>query len=251
MEFSREENVQIQELRFFKVILRATLKAKKLKIPRLFARNCGGNLDGKATLLDPKGLSWDMKIVKNGDDGETFWFKDGWQAFAIYYSLSHGDFVVFHYSGRSSSSSSHEFYVIVFDGKKGKEMNFVDYPLMKRNGSSSNVPQKYPSFRIKFTPSLVDSKLMNIPQSFYEEHMRSNENMGVVQFGVGRKRWEVQLRPYGHGHKYMRVSCREWRRFLVENSVKQGDLWEFKLVDQSTADGMLLLQAKILYLNAE
>ncbi|CAN1150364.1 hypothetical protein LINPERHAP2_LOCUS17522 [Linum perenne] len=232
MEFSREENVQIQELRFFKVILRATLKAKKLKIPRLFARNCGGNLDGKATLLDPKGLSWDMKIVKND-----------------YYSLSHGDFGVFHYSGRCSSSSSHEFFVIIFDGKKGKEMDYVDYPLMKRNGSSSNVLQKYPSFKIKFAPTHF-AKRMSIPQKFYEEHMKSNE-MGVVQVGVGRKRWEVQLRPYGHGRKYMQVSGGEWRRFLVENSVNQGDVWEFELVDQSTPDGMLLLQATMLDLVAE
>ncbi|CAN1257717.1 hypothetical protein LINPERPRIM_LOCUS9678, partial [Linum perenne] len=147
-----------------------------------------------------------------------------------YYSLSHGDFVVFHYSGRSSSSSSHEFFVIIFDGKKGKEMDYVNYPLMKRNGTSSNVPQKYLSFKIKFAPTHL-TKRKNIPLKFYEKHMKSNE-MGVVQVGVGRKRWNVELRPYGH--KYMQVSGGEWRRFLVENSVKQGDVWEFEMVDQST-----------------
>ncbi|CAN1218269.1 B3 domain-containing protein At4g01580 [Linum perenne] len=249
MEFSREEeeNVQVQELTFFKVIRGASLRAKKLMLPKKFARDCGGKLSGKATLLDPNGLSWDMKIVKERGATEKFWFKNGWKDFADYYSLSHGDFVVFHYKGRRSSRSSHEFSIIIFDGEAEKEM---DYPLMTRNGSSSsnNIPQKYPSFTYTFTTTSCRHKLMNIPVDFYEEHMKKNEVMRMIQIGIGRKRWNVQMHPCGQ--KYMRVYGKVWKRFVEENSVKEGDICKFKLVDEN-ADGMLLLQATIFHRSAE
>ncbi|KAJ4843263.1 hypothetical protein Tsubulata_009866 [Turnera subulata] len=61
----------------------------------------GASLANVVVLKVPGGEEWQVEVSRcNGD----VWFQDGWQAFADFYSLGHGNFVVFNYQGNSQFS---------------------------------------------------------------------------------------------------------------------------------------------------
>ncbi|KAK1559681.1 hypothetical protein Q3G72_017220 [Acer saccharum] len=102
---------------FFKVILAATLQDKKLRIPEKFVRKFGDELSDVASLRDPNGQVWHVKLVK---DGKEIWFHDGLHDFVKYHSICVGHFLVFKYAKNSN------FHVLVFD-KTACEVQYPDY----------------------------------------------------------------------------------------------------------------------------
>ncbi|KAI9182689.1 hypothetical protein LWI28_027902 [Acer negundo] len=102
---------------FFKVILPATIEEKKMRIPEKFVRKFGDELSDVASLRDPNGQVWHVKLVK---DGKEIWFHDGLLDFVKYHSICVGHFLVFKYAKNSN------FHVLVFD-KTACEVQYPDY----------------------------------------------------------------------------------------------------------------------------
>ncbi|EXC35446.1 B3 domain-containing transcription factor VRN1 [Morus notabilis] len=100
---------------FFKIILKETLNNNKLQIPNKFLRLYGDTLSGKVCLELPCGLRWEVRLTKS--NGKV-WMDKGWTDFSKYYSLGHGDLLVFRYEGNS------KFHVLIFD----KSTTEIDYP---------------------------------------------------------------------------------------------------------------------------
>ncbi|TYH37960.1 hypothetical protein ES332_D12G077100v1 [Gossypium tomentosum] len=100
---------------FFKIILEATIRDKKLGIPRKFVRKYGKGLSSSVLLTVPSGDTWHAQLTKS--DG-VVWFQNGWQAFAEYYSLQYGHFLVFRYEGNG------KFLVLIFDMSASE----IEYP---------------------------------------------------------------------------------------------------------------------------
>ncbi|KAK8321054.1 hypothetical protein V6Z11_A12G077200 [Gossypium hirsutum] len=100
---------------FFKIILEATIRDKKLGIPRKFVKKYGKGLSSSVLLTVPSGDTWHAQLTKS--DG-VVWFQNGWQAFAEYYSLQYGHFLVFRYEGNG------KFLVLIFDMSASE----IEYP---------------------------------------------------------------------------------------------------------------------------
>lgn len=64
----------------------------------------------------PSGAMWQVELFKSDDEA---WFQNGWQEFADYYCLEHGDLLVFEYEGNS------QFTVIIFDPSATE----IEYPI--------------------------------------------------------------------------------------------------------------------------
>ncbi|XP_024030899.1 B3 domain-containing transcription factor VRN1-like [Morus notabilis] len=100
---------------FFKIISIDTLRDNKFQIPNRIVNKCGGTLSIPVLLKLPCGLKWKVRLTKC--DGKV-WIDKGWRDFLKYYSLGHGDLLVFKYEGNS------QFHVLIFD----KSTTEIDYP---------------------------------------------------------------------------------------------------------------------------
>ncbi|XP_038702135.1 B3 domain-containing transcription factor VRN1-like isoform X2 [Tripterygium wilfordii] len=107
---------------FFKIILEDTIREGKLGLPRDFVKKSGRSLPSLVILKVPTGAVWPVELAKR--DGK-FWFQNGWQEFAGYYSLDYGHMLVFEYDGCS------HFHVIIFD----KSATEIKYPCDDTNCS--------------------------------------------------------------------------------------------------------------------
>ncbi|KAK0580941.1 hypothetical protein LWI29_007917 [Acer saccharum] len=87
------------------------------RIPEKFVRKFGDELSDVASLRDPNGQVWHVKLVK---DGKEIWFHDGLHDFVKYHSICAGHFLVFKYAKNSN------FHVLVFD-KTACEVQYPDY----------------------------------------------------------------------------------------------------------------------------
>ncbi|PKI58505.1 hypothetical protein CRG98_021107 [Punica granatum] len=112
---------------FFKIILHATIQSGKLIIPKKFIRKYGAELSKSNVMLlkVPSGDAWEVELMKK--DGMV-WLGNGWRDFVYFYSVKHGDFLVFWYK----SGSSNEFDVILFN----KSATEIEYPLKSPMTSS-------------------------------------------------------------------------------------------------------------------
>ncbi|KAF2318705.1 hypothetical protein GH714_010210 [Hevea brasiliensis] len=90
--------------------------ADKVKgIPRKFMRQYGNGLLSPVILNVPSGAKWRVELLNcNGD----VWLGKGWRDFSNYYSLDHGNFLVFKYEGDC------QFRVLIFD----KSTLEIEYP---------------------------------------------------------------------------------------------------------------------------
>ncbi|XP_058007704.1 B3 domain-containing transcription factor VRN1 isoform X1 [Hevea brasiliensis] len=100
---------------FFKIILDNTIRQGKLGIPRKFVRKYGNDLSSPVILSVPSGAIWRVELLKC--DGDV-WLGQGWQDFSNYYSLEHGNFLVFKYEGDC------QFHVLIFN----KSASEIEYP---------------------------------------------------------------------------------------------------------------------------
>lgn len=76
------------------------------KIPKKFVKKYGEHLSDSVCLKIPSGCEWEVGVTRNGN---KVWFEQGWPAFAKFYSLNYGVFLLFRYEGNS------KFQVCIFD----------------------------------------------------------------------------------------------------------------------------------------
>ncbi|KAJ9175685.1 hypothetical protein P3X46_014217 [Hevea brasiliensis] len=91
---------------FFKIILQSTALEGRLRIPIKFVKKYGNCLSSPMILEIPTGNTWQVELLKNGDD---VWLEKGWQEFSEYHSLKHGHLLLFKYEGECN------FSVLIFD----------------------------------------------------------------------------------------------------------------------------------------
>ncbi|KAL6224715.1 hypothetical protein ACLB2K_003570 [Fragaria x ananassa] len=75
-------------------------------IPKKFVKKYGEHLSDSVCLKIPSGCEWEVGVTRNGN---KVWFEQGWPAFAKFYSLNYGVFLLFRYEGNS------KFQVCIFD----------------------------------------------------------------------------------------------------------------------------------------
>ena len=68
-------------------------------IPTGFRQEHGSSLLDHAFLRTPDGKEHEVDLMTDEDD--DVWFSSGWPAFANYYSLAFGSFLLFGYEGKS------------------------------------------------------------------------------------------------------------------------------------------------------
>ncbi|XP_022740304.1 B3 domain-containing protein LOC_Os12g40080-like isoform X2 [Durio zibethinus] len=100
---------------FFKIILEAAIRDRRLGIPRKFVRKYGNGLSSPVVLMVPGGATWHVELTKS--DG-VVWLQNGWQEFAEHYSLKYGHLLVFRYEGNC------KFQVLIFDMSASE----IEYP---------------------------------------------------------------------------------------------------------------------------
>ncbi|PKI36882.1 hypothetical protein CRG98_042724 [Punica granatum] len=120
MEDGQSTSFDLKAPHFFKIILHSTIQSGKLVIPKKFVRKYGAELSKSnvVRLKVPSGDAWEVELRR--EDGAV-WLENGWMDFVNFYSVKHGDFLVFWYKSRSSN----EFDVVLFD----KSATEIEYPL--------------------------------------------------------------------------------------------------------------------------
>ena len=76
------------------------------QIPKRIVNLCGDSLSSSVILELPCGLRWEVGLTKC--HGKV-WIDKGWTDFLKFYSLGHGDLIVFKYEGNS------QLHVLIFD----------------------------------------------------------------------------------------------------------------------------------------
>ncbi|XP_058765288.1 B3 domain-containing transcription factor VRN1-like [Vicia villosa] len=92
------------------------VKDGKIRLPKDFTKKYSNDMVNPIFLKTPDEKKWEIHTVKADGD---FWFQKGWKDFATYYSLAHGNMIVFQYE-----KTSH-FMVHIFD----KRTLEIEYPL--------------------------------------------------------------------------------------------------------------------------
>ncbi|XP_038702044.1 uncharacterized protein LOC119998720 isoform X3 [Tripterygium wilfordii] len=174
--------------RFFKPILKDTLREGKLEIPREFVKRFGRSLPSLVVLKVPTGAVWPVELSKR--HGE-FWFQKGWQDFAVYYSLEFGHLLFFEYDG------SRHFHVIIFDNSATESTHF---------------------FRPILDDTLREGKL-EIPREFVKRFGRSLPSLVILKVPTGAV-WPVELAE-GDGKFWFRKG---WQNFAGYYSLEFGHL---------------------------
>ncbi|XVE90505.1 hypothetical protein DITRI_Ditri20bG0083100 [Diplodiscus trichospermus] len=84
-----------ETIHFFRIILG---HYQKLELPKRFVRKYGNDLSNSVLISAPSGPLWEIELIKS--DGEI-WLGNGWKDLADYFSLEHGNLLVFSYEGHS------------------------------------------------------------------------------------------------------------------------------------------------------
>ncbi|KAL9230011.1 hypothetical protein vseg_005412 [Gypsophila vaccaria] len=245
--------------RFFKIILDPHDGLHQMGIPRQFMTENGSHLPDEVSLVIPTGKTWKVELAR--DESGRAWFKDGWQEFVKYNSLSRGHLLVFSYAHRS------RFNVNVFDKSaceaqyrvdeaqerktfekkkcetKGEKVKcgaekgmaaLVRHYKSKFGGITPadikliNSYQNYenPSFAVILQPSYVEYKFcLNVPSQF------------AAEYGITKGRFTLE-NP--NGDKWT-VNCigatpnskkilGGWKEYAFDNNLQVGDVCVFQLM---------------------
>ncbi|KAF9608861.1 hypothetical protein IFM89_011899, partial [Coptis chinensis] len=231
----------------------------KYEIPKRFISNHGKRLPNVVNLKVPSGAVSRVKLRKV--DGNV-WLGKGLQEFMERHYIDVGHFLVFNYDSESQfyvvifdmscneihyfndSNNAGESSQVLRKGEDGKCVAVRHY---SSNGGHSmkylntrkfirtqlklqavrSFKSNYPFFRVKMTPSYVNSKYVPIPNSFSKKYLpRRSENF-KIQASDG-KEWAV---GYNLNKTGMRLS-KGVSAFLSGCKIKLGDICIFELVNR-------------------
>ncbi|CAI8605325.1 unnamed protein product [Vicia faba] len=102
-------------VRFFKIITTQNIQDGKIRLPKGFTTKHANDMLNPIFLMTPDDKKWEIHITKVDED---FWFQKGWKEFATYYSLDHGNMILFQFEEKS------HFVVHVF-GKSTLEIQYL------------------------------------------------------------------------------------------------------------------------------
>ncbi|KAL6220482.1 hypothetical protein ACLB2K_008238 [Fragaria x ananassa] len=250
---------------FFKIILDNTSRDIKLKIPKKFVKKYGEHLSDSVCLKIPSGCEWEVGVTRNGN---KVWFEQGWQAFAKFYSLDYGVFLLFRYEGNS------KFQVCIFDTsateiaypiriEEPENINCEDddnsvevlddfsHPRCPKTREKTPLPSPRPHKRRKIS-SNSDGKIQGKTDIIGKEHgggSSSTQNVRketpknlrgsfvknfatqhqLVKLQVGDRSWHVKLNIY-HKASWIAKLSGGWPVFCQENSLSDGDVCIFELI---------------------
>ncbi|CAK8540844.1 unnamed protein product [Lathyrus sativus] len=112
-------------VRFFKIITTPNIQDGKIRLPKSFTTKHSNDIQNPIFLKTPDDKKWEMHISEaNGD----FWFEKDWKEFATYYSLDHGNMILFHFEEKT------HFVVHIF----GKNTLEIDYPFHDNQHEQNN-----------------------------------------------------------------------------------------------------------------
>ncbi|KAF9605101.1 hypothetical protein IFM89_013771 [Coptis chinensis] len=244
---------------FFKIISSSIIQGGQLEIPKRFISNHGKRLPNVVNLKVPSGAVSRVKLRKV--DGNV-WLGKGLQEFMERHYIDVGHFLVFNYDGESqfyvvifdmSCNEIHYFNDSNNAGessqvlRKGEDGKCVAVRHHSSNGGHSmkylntrkfiraqlkfqavrSFKSNHPFFRVKMTPSYVNSKYVPIPKSFSKKYLpRRSENF-KIQASDG-KEWAV---GYNLNKNGMRLS-KGVSAFLSGCKIKLGDICIFELVNR-------------------
>ncbi|KAM7262150.1 hypothetical protein ACFE04_021227 [Oxalis oulophora] len=111
---------------FFKFIFTSTIREGKLGIPREFTRKYGSNLSNRVTLKVLPNAEWKIGLERSK---KAIWLQNGWTNFVDYYSLAHGNLLVFRYDKDST------FSVTILDVRNSSE---ICYPYVESESETDD-----------------------------------------------------------------------------------------------------------------
>lgn len=94
--------------------------------------------------------------------------------------------------------------------------------------ASTKCPSVYPHFKIGVLPVYISHGSLNIPMPFAEKYLKVGRIEIALQ--VSTKSWPVTLTTYKNG--CCKISS-GWLAFVRDNSIKEGDICLFELIDRS------------------
>ncbi|OWM66305.1 hypothetical protein CDL15_Pgr013522 [Punica granatum] len=243
MEYEQSSSFHLKAPHFFKIILHTMIQSGKLTIPQKFVRKYGAELSKSDVVLlhVPSGDAWEVKL--RAGDG-AIWLENGWPDFMNFYSIKHGDFLVFCYKSRSSN----EFDVLLFD----KSATEIEYPIKNYTTDENNVCPKAlkgaervkaleraksfkssnPYFLVVMQPYYVHpSYKLHVPVKFLQTHIGENGSGGELKLRVsGEKVWTVKYNISVRGTWLHAKVVPGWKAFVVDNGLVVGDVCVFEFI---------------------
>ncbi|KAL2254695.1 B3 domain-containing protein Os11g0197600-like [Sesamum indicum] len=190
-----------------------------LRIPPAFKKQLLNEQTDRATLRSPCG-NWDVKLLQENGD---IYFAEGWQDFVRHHSLGSAEFLLFNYNGKMS------FDVVIF-GINGCARN---YESAAKSGqeSVSSFTSTFPFFRYSIKGYNLGSRsTLLIPKAFSRIHLRPSRQIVILKNLEGIS-WRASILV--NSSKHLSITG-GWKAFSDDNSIKNGDVCIFELVEQNT-----------------
>ncbi|CAN1138681.1 Putative B3 domain-containing protein Os03g0621600 [Linum perenne] len=266
---ARGSNDSEEPISFFKVIIRDSLRAKKLMLPKRFTKTYWRNAPTRATLALPGQRTWEMEVFK--DAARCMWLTVGWEAFAGFYSLDHGSFLHFTYLGGSTffvrvyaldcmqikypvavsdSSSSRDseadeggsFEVSDYQEEEetdDEEEEEEDFEHLPRNHVLRRGKEKMGDSSSQRGHAELPEFVANVTPTYlklYQAHIPGKfskkyiaDTDDLVILKIGNKTWNAKLNRQGGKFRYPKLSS-GWIQFARDNAIKVGDKCVFQLL---------------------
>ncbi|KAJ4967525.1 hypothetical protein NE237_019374 [Protea cynaroides] len=224
---------QCRKHHFFKPIMPPF---QQLSIPRAFLKHLVDEMSeegvGEATLNHQRSQkSWRMKV-------ERFCFTEGWNDFVRDNDLRFGDFVVFRYEGamvfdvkifdRSSCEKKYHPPATAIKRETRKHQEREDSRIKITNHPKDGSKPTLDSFKILMTEYNLRRSHVGIPKKFsLGNGLFGKIFKAIIRDEKGRS-WSVRLNQ--DNRPRMRIGL-GWRKFVLENHLKEGDSCIFKLAN--------------------
>ncbi|XP_074592426.1 B3 domain-containing protein Os12g0592300-like [Curcuma longa] len=112
--------------------------------------------------------------------------------------------------------------------------------LKKASKLSLRIPKENPTFAVVMRQSNVsESPLLTIPASFRNAYLRKDISQFTLQIPTRAKRWIVKVAKTRKS-----IGGVTWKRFVVDNNLKEGDVCVFELAEGEGAKMMMVHIAK-------
>ncbi|KAI3984617.1 hypothetical protein MKX01_003980 [Papaver californicum] len=240
---------------FFKIILQASHIKRDVRVPVAFANSCLRNITRMViTLKISDGRTWEVGYVSRTqtEKAENMLSK-GWCKFVADNHLMEGDACVFELVDKKKIEMNvHIFrqqktfarkltpkirhYTEKFQAKLEASEEFTYEKIMHYTAkfqatleAAEEFKSENPFFKIVMQASYIERQLVRVPVVFATSHFTNITQMMITLRVSDGRTWEV---GYVSRAPNERRLSQGWRKFVVDNELKEGDVCVFELVDR-------------------
>ncbi|XP_049376775.1 B3 domain-containing protein REM10-like, partial [Solanum stenotomum] len=188
-----------------------------LRLPKLFAMENGlFNKKCDVIIRDERQRSWNLRLATHDCRVHLL---GGWREFRVANDLNEGDYMMFEVIANGEKP------IWEFRGKPNPNIVSTRKAFPKEEfATCSSFGQSHLECIVK--PYCLSRNYFRLPRGFARANGLINKKCGLVIRDERQRSWNLRIDTYGYG-VYI---AKGWRKFRVENDLKEGDCMMFEVV---------------------